>query len=66
MFLPSPPALSTKSALFIAWGQLLTYDISLTRDNSSEPFDVPCNDGAFFEGVRGVLTVVRFRVDRVV
>lgn len=48
VFLPSPPALSTKSALFIAWGQLLTYDISLTMDNSSEPFDVPCNDG---EGV---------------
>lgn len=45
VFLPSPPALSTKSALFLAWGQLLTYDLSLTADNSSEPFDVPCNDG---------------------
>eukprot|EP00752_Nemacystus_decipiens_P002581 g2416.t2 len=44
VFLPSPPALSTKSALFVAWGQLLTYDIALTSDNSSEPFDIPCND----------------------
>ena len=45
MFLSSPPAVSTESALFIAWGQLLTYDLSLTQDNSSEPFDVPCDDG---------------------
>lgn len=45
MFLSSPPTLSTKSALFVAWGQLLTYDLSLTVDNSSEPFDVPCNYG---------------------
>lgn len=43
VFLPSNPELSTKSALFIAWGQLLTYDLSLTRDNASEPFDVPCS-----------------------
>lgn len=45
VFLSSPPTMSTQSALFIAWGQLLTYDLSLTQDNSSEPFDAPCNDG---------------------
>lgn len=45
VFLASPPAVSPKSALFIAWGQLLTYDLALIKDNSSEPFDVPCNDG---------------------
>lgn len=45
VFLASPPAVSTKSALFIAWGQLLTYDLALTSDNASEPFDVPCNEG---------------------
>ena len=37
--------MSTKSAVFIAWGQLITYDLSLTADNSSEPFDIPCDDG---------------------
>lgn len=45
MFLESPPALSTMSALFIGWGQLLTFDLALTSDNSSEPFDIACNDG---------------------
>lgn len=45
VFLASPPAVSTESALFVAWGQLLTYDLSLTVDNSSEPFDIACNDG---------------------
>ncbi|CAM9534507.1 unnamed protein product [Ascophyllum nodosum] len=44
IFLTSSAAISTKSALFVAWGQLLTYDLSLTIDNSTEPFDVPCND----------------------
>ncbi|CAN0486709.1 unnamed protein product, partial [Laminaria digitata] len=27
------------------WGQLLTYDLSLTTDNASEPFNIPCDDG---------------------
>ena len=44
VFQASSAAVSIKSALFVAWGQLLTYDISLTIDNSTEPFDVPCND----------------------
>lgn len=43
VFLSSSSDVSTKSALFVAWGQLLVYDLSLTRDNASEPFDVPCN-----------------------
>ncbi|CAM9145144.1 unnamed protein product [Ectocarpus sp. 8 AP-2014] len=51
VFLTSPPAVSTESALFVAWGQLLTYDLSLTVDNSSEPFDIACNDGNGAEGV---------------
>lgn len=45
VFLSSTPATSTRSALFVAWGQLLTYDMHLNVDNSSEPFTVPCNDG---------------------
>lgn len=45
VFLESPPALSTMSALFIGWGQLLAFDLSLTSDNSSEPLDIDCNDG---------------------
>lgn len=41
--LTSTASLSFKSALFVAWGQLLSYDLALTQDNTSEPFDVPCN-----------------------
>ncbi|CAM9150376.1 unnamed protein product [Ectocarpus sp. 12 AP-2014] len=51
VFLASPPAVSTESVLFVAWGQLLTYDLSLTVDNSSEPFDIACNDGNGAEGI---------------
>lgn len=46
VFLASEPAISTRSALFVAWGQLLAFDMYLNVDNSSEPFDIPCNDGA--------------------
>eukprot|EP00904_Undaria_pinnatifida_P011027 jgi/Undpi1/7054/HiC_scaffold_21.g09528.m1 len=45
VFLSSTATTSTKSALFVAWGQLLTYDMSLTADNASEPFDMSCDDG---------------------
>ena len=45
MFLSSTAAVSSKSSLFVAWGQLLTYDLSLTSDNASEPFDIACDDG---------------------
>lgn len=41
--LTSTPDLETKSALFVAWGQLLAIDLALTSDNASEPFDIPCN-----------------------
>ncbi|CAN0025010.1 unnamed protein product [Ectocarpus sp. 6 AP-2014] len=51
VFLESPPALSTMSALFIGWGQLLAFDLSLTSDNSSEPLDIDCNDGTGAGGV---------------
>lgn len=44
VFLASNAAISTKSALFVAWGQLLTYDLSYTIDNTTEPFDITCND----------------------
>eukprot|EP00903_Cladosiphon_okamuranus_P015565 g14370.t1 len=43
VFLTSTASLGAKSALFVAWGQLVSYDISLISDNASEPFDVPCN-----------------------
>ena len=45
IFLSSTATLSTKSVVFVAWGQLLTYDLSLTIDNGSEPFDIACDDG---------------------
>ncbi len=45
VLLPSAPDVASQSTLFVAWGQLVTYDISLTVDNSSEPFDIPCDDG---------------------
>eukprot|EP00904_Undaria_pinnatifida_P011028 jgi/Undpi1/7055/HiC_scaffold_21.g09529.m1 len=45
VFMSSTATVSTKSALFVAWGQLLTYDMSLTVDNASEPFDIACDDG---------------------
>lgn len=44
VFLSSTPSVSPKSALFVAWGQLLAYDLSLTVDGT-ESFDVPCDDG---------------------
>ena len=44
VFLSTTATVSTKSALFVAWGQLLTYDLSLTVDNGSEPFDISCDD----------------------
>ncbi|CAB1097428.1 unnamed protein product [Ectocarpus sp. CCAP 1310/34] len=44
IFLTSTAALSAKSSLFIAWGQLLTYDLALTVANETESLDVPCND----------------------
>lgn len=34
---------SPKNALFVAFGQLLTIDMSLTLANTSEPFNIPCN-----------------------
>lgn len=45
MFLASPPPSSSINAVFVAWGQLLLFDLSLTADNSSEPFAIPCDDG---------------------
>lgn len=45
VFLASSPAVSTKSTLFVAWGQMLTFDLSLTVDNISEPFNAPCDSG---------------------
>ncbi|CAM9820602.1 unnamed protein product, partial [Ectocarpus sp. 4 AP-2014] len=44
VFLTSTAGLSAKSSLFIAWGQLLTYDLALTVANGTESLDVPCND----------------------
>lgn len=46
VFLSSSPVGSAQSALFVAWGQLLTIDMSLTNDNSSEAFPVPCDQGS--------------------
>lgn len=44
VFLSSARGVSSKSALFVAWGQLLVYDLFLTVDGV-ESFDVPCDDG---------------------
>ncbi|CAM9319824.1 unnamed protein product, partial [Pylaiella littoralis] len=43
VFLTSTPAVSSKNALFVAWGQLVTFDLHLTQDNDTEPLPVPCN-----------------------
>ena len=45
VYLSTTAAVSTKSSLFVAWGQLLTFDLSLTTDNATEPFDIACDDG---------------------
>ncbi|CAB1101232.1 unnamed protein product [Ectocarpus sp. CCAP 1310/34] len=45
VFLSSPPKVSEMNTVFIAWGQLLLLDLSYTVDNSSEPFDIACDDG---------------------
>lgn len=45
VFLSTPGNGSTFSALFVAWAQLIVIDIALIVDNSSEAFDVPCDDG---------------------
>lgn len=45
VFRSSPPSVSQLNAISIAWGQLVLYDLSLTVDNTSEPFDIPCDDG---------------------
>lgn len=33
------------NAVSVAWGQLLLFDLSYTVDNSSDPFNVRCDDG---------------------
>ncbi|CAM9558139.1 unnamed protein product [Pylaiella littoralis] len=43
VFLTSTAGLSSKSALFVAWGQLVTFDLALTQDNGTDPLPVPCN-----------------------
>ncbi|CBJ27734.1 peroxidase [Ectocarpus siliculosus] len=45
VFLSSPPSVSDMNAVSIAWGQLLLLDLSYTVDNSSEPFEIACDDG---------------------
>lgn len=45
VFLPSSAVGASQSVLFVAWAQLITIDISLTVDNQSEPFPVPCDGG---------------------
>lgn len=37
---------SAKNALFVAFGQLVAMDMSLNLENTSEPFDIPCNAAA--------------------
>lgn len=43
VFLSTSGIGSPKNALFVAFGQLLTIDMSLTLENASEPFGIPCN-----------------------
>lgn len=44
---------ATQNALFVAWGQLVAFDMFLNRDNETtdEAFDVPCDDGGGFADV---------------
>lgn len=44
LFLASPPDVTHgMNAIAVAWGQLLLIDLSFTMDNSSEPFNIPCD-----------------------
>lgn len=45
VFLASPPDVThSLNAVAIGWGQLLLLDLSFTMDNSSEPFNILCDD----------------------
>ena len=46
VFLATPATSAPQSALFVAWGQLVSFDIFRNFDNASEPYDEPCSDGA--------------------
>lgn len=51
VFLSTQGNTSSHSALFVAWAQLITIDIALMNDNSSELFSVPCDNGGGFADV---------------
>lgn len=46
VFLATPATSAPQSVLFVAWGQLVSFDIFRNSDNASEPYDEPCSDGA--------------------
>ena len=48
-FTKIPVAGNSKSALFVAWGQLVSFDLFRNTDNLSEPFNVPCETS---DGIR--------------
>lgn len=45
VLLATPATSAPQSALFVAWGQLVSFDIFRNSDNTSEPYDQPCSDG---------------------
>lgn len=46
VFLSTSSVVTPQSALFVAWGQLMSFDLFLNADDAAEAFDVPCNVGA--------------------
>lgn len=51
VFLSTSGVGAEQSALFVAWGQLVAFDLFVNADNSSEPLDVDCDSGGGFVDV---------------
>lgn len=51
VFLSASSVGAPQSALFVAWAQLLCFDIFLNVDNETQSFDIPCDDGNGFVDV---------------
>ena len=51
MFLAAASVRSPRSALFVAWSLLVSYDLFLNADDETLSFDIPCDDGNGFVDV---------------
>lgn len=51
VFLSSSSVRAPQNALFVAWGQLVSFDIFLNSEDETQSFDIPCDDGGGFADV---------------